>query len=181
MPSEGSIWYQRKRLSCRSLQAVTKGSCSALTSPLWRRCAPRIHCKQQRLAQRSSCRRPAQTPHFVCLQAPGEASLQRAYTYAAHKTAVKCVASSGSFLVSGGADDLMHLYDIKKKKDLGFLMNPGDGAVPCLELYGPQTSSKPTHLFTGIASQGVYLTPAVAAALKHRISLFLLSCSLVKV
>eukprot|EP00955_Chlamydomonas_euryale_P078547 363169-Chlamydomonas_euryale.AAC.40 len=52
--------------------------------------------------------------------------------------AVKCVASSGPYLASGGADDTIHLYDVQHDKDLGFLMNPSEGAVPCLEFFTPK-------------------------------------------
>ena len=39
-------------------------------------------------------------------------TLQREFNYPAHKGAVKCIATAASFLASGGADDLIHLYDI---------------------------------------------------------------------
>mmetsp|Transcript_25430 Transcript_25430/g.69083 ORF Transcript_25430/g.69083 Transcript_25430/m.69083 type:complete len:423 (-) Transcript_25430:930-2198(-) len=82
------------------------------------------------------------------------ASLSRCFMYAAHQNAVKCVASKGPFLASGGGDDQIHLYDLKHDKDLGFLINPGDGPVPCLEFFCPQNASgvasaTPSHMFSG--------------------------------
>ncbi|GFH16563.1 uncharacterized protein HaLaN_13003 [Haematococcus lacustris] len=69
---------------------------------------------------------------------------------------VKCVASGGHFLASGGNDDQIHLYDMKHDQDLGFLMNPGEGAVPCLQFFcpqGPGLSAVPEQLATA-ASDG---------------------------
>lgn len=39
-------------------------------------------------------------------------ALAREFNYPAHKGAVKCIAAAANFLASGGADDLIHLYDI---------------------------------------------------------------------
>ncbi|GAX81518.1 hypothetical protein CEUSTIGMA_g8946.t1 [Chlamydomonas eustigma] len=78
-------------------------------------------------------------------------NLERKYTFAAHKQAVKCVAGHGSFIASGGTDDTIHLYDIQSNKDLGFLMNPGEGAVPCIKFYAPSPASAATHMFSGSA------------------------------
>ena len=40
------------------------------------------------------------------------ASLERQATYPAHKGAIKCLASAAGLLASGGADDLIHLYNV---------------------------------------------------------------------
>ncbi len=39
--------------------------------------------------------------------------LARSFTHAAHKGVVKCIASVGQWAATGGADDLIHLYDLK--------------------------------------------------------------------
>lgn len=39
--------------------------------------------------------------------------LKRSFTHAAHKGVVKCIAAAGQFAATGGADDLIHLYDLK--------------------------------------------------------------------
>lgn len=75
--------------------------------------------------------------------------LVRAFTHAAHKSVVKSLASAGPFVASGGADDLIHLYDLKANKDLGFLMNPGTGAVSSLVFFTPKEGYSPTHLLAG--------------------------------
>lgn len=75
--------------------------------------------------------------------------LVRTFTHAAHKGVVKSLAAAGPWVVSGGADDLIHLYDMKNDKDLGFLMNPGEGAVSSLVLFTPSGGYNPTHLLAG--------------------------------
>ncbi len=39
--------------------------------------------------------------------------------------------------------------------DLGFLMNPGDGAVTAVEFYTPAGTSQPTHLLSGAADGSI--------------------------
>ncbi len=62
---------------------------------------------------------------------------------------MKCLASAGQYVASGGADDLIHLYDLKNDKDLSFLMNPGEGAITALEFFVPKGAYNPTHLLSG--------------------------------
>jgi hypothetical protein len=39
--------------------------------------------------------------------------MQRTFTHAAHKNGIKSLAAAGQYLASGGADDLIHIYDMK--------------------------------------------------------------------
>lgn len=73
------------------------------------------------------------------------------FTYPAHKGVVKSLACAGPFVVSGGADDLIHLYDLKYEKDLGFLVNPGVGAITAMEFFTPKDAFRPSHLLAGCA------------------------------
>ncbi|KAL4855055.1 p21-activated protein kinase-interacting protein 1-like [Chlorella vulgaris] len=77
--------------------------------------------------------------------------LQRTFTHAAHKGVVKCVATAGQYAATGGADDLIHLFDLKNDKDLGFLMSPGEGAVTALAFFTPAGAYNPTHMLSGSA------------------------------
>lgn len=43
----------------------------------------------------------------------------------------------------------MHIYDLRGNKDLGFLMNPSEGAVTCVQLYTPPGHTNPTNLLSG--------------------------------
>lgn len=82
-------------------------------------------------------------------------ALKRAFTYAAHKSPVKCVVRYGSILASGGADDTIHLFDLKGPKDLGFLMNPCDGAVTALHMVTPYAKDSPSHMLSGSQDGGI--------------------------
>ncbi|DBB08381.1 TPA: hypothetical protein ACH3X3_008540 [Trebouxia sp. C0006] len=86
--------------------------------------------------------------------------LAKRFAYPGHQGAVKCLTAGGTFVVSGGADDQLHIYDTQSQKDLGFLMNPGEGAISAVALYVPPGASAPTHLFSG----GVDGTMAVWSA-----------------
>ncbi|GIL89377.1 hypothetical protein Vretifemale_17193 [Volvox reticuliferus] len=77
------------------------------------------------------------------------------YTFAAHKSAVKCLVAAGPYVASGGADDLIHIYDMKAERDLGILLNPCDGAVPCLEFFTPESRSLPSHMLSGSADGAI--------------------------
>ncbi|KAL4422432.1 hypothetical protein ABPG75_008629 [Micractinium tetrahymenae] len=77
--------------------------------------------------------------------------LARSFTHAAHKGVVKCIAAAGQWAATGGADDLIHLYDLKNDKDLGFLMSPGEGAVTALAFFTPAAAYSPTHMLSGSA------------------------------
>jgi hypothetical protein len=83
------------------------------------------------------------------------APLRRTFTHAAHKGVVKALAAAGPFVASGGADDLIHLYDLKADKDLGFLMNPGEGAVTALSFFTPPGRYAPSHLLAGCSDGSV--------------------------
>jgi protein MAK11 len=49
-------------------------------------------------------------------QGDKQQGLQRSFTHAAHKGVVKCVAAAGQYAASGGADDTIHLYDLKVRE-----------------------------------------------------------------
>lgn len=41
------------------------------------------------------------------------------------------------------------LNPLQKSQDLGFMMNPGAGAIPCLQFYTPPGALNPAYLFNG--------------------------------
>eukprot|EP00198_Chlamydomonas_reinhardtii_P003849 XP_001693185.1 predicted protein [Chlamydomonas reinhardtii] len=71
------------------------------------------------------------------------------------ESAVKCCVAGGPYVASGGADDLIHLYDMVAERDLGSLMNPCDGAVPCLQFFTPEGRSTPSHMLGGSADGAI--------------------------
>lgn len=78
-------------------------------------------------------------------------TLKRIFTHAAHQGAIKALASGGPYLASGGNDDLIHIYDLKTDKDLGFLVNPGEGTITSLHFVTAPGAYTPSHLLAGSA------------------------------
>lgn len=50
-------------------------------------------------------------------------NLSQSFANHAHRASVRCVASGGRFMASGGADDNIQLYDMKLRKEMGVLMH----------------------------------------------------------
>lgn len=84
----------------------------------------------------------------------------------AHQGPVKCVASAGNWIVSGGADDQLHLYSITGK-DHGFLVNPGEGAVTAVTLWSPPECSDPTHMVSGSADGSLHVWNVGLGSFEH--------------
>lgn len=74
-----------------------------------------------------------------------------------HQAAVKCVALHGPHLASGGNDDQIHLYNIQHRKDLGFLVNPGLGAITALAFVCQGAGAPASHLLSGSADGSIML------------------------
>ena len=68
---------------------------------------------------------------------------------AAHRGPITSLVSAGGLLVSGGSDDQMHLFDMYNNKDVGFLVNPGRGAVTALEFFTPFGQTQPANMLSG--------------------------------
>lgn len=49
-------------------------------------------------------------PAATCLQ---DQLLTKSFAYPGHQGAVKCITAGGKFVVSGGADDQLHIYDVQ--------------------------------------------------------------------
>ncbi|RKP08579.1 WD40-repeat-containing domain protein, partial [Thamnocephalis sphaerospora] len=59
------------------------------------------------------------------------------FIFPAHIACLKSVAIGGHLLASGSADELIKLYDIKKRKELGTLMHhSGKCTITSMEFYG---------------------------------------------
>mmetsp|Transcript_6896 Transcript_6896/g.11861 ORF Transcript_6896/g.11861 Transcript_6896/m.11861 type:complete len:350 (-) Transcript_6896:162-1211(-) len=70
------------------------------------------------------------------------AKLQPVFGYAAHDGCVKSVAAAGRILVSGSTDEIIKIYDLKRKKEVGNLVQH-DGPVTTLAFF------RNTHLLSG--------------------------------
>lgn len=64
---------------------------------------------------------------------------------------VKCVACADGYVACGGYDDCIYLFDLRRKKDLGALVEH-QGAITCLEFF--PSSGKASHLLSG-AKDGI--------------------------
>jgi len=67
------------------------------------------------------------------------------------KGPVKCVACADGYVACGGYDDCIYLFDLKRKKDLGALVEH-QGAITCLEFF--PSRGKASHLLNG-AKDGI--------------------------
>ncbi|KAJ1655014.1 Protein mak11 [Dispira simplex] len=56
------------------------------------------------------------------------------FSFPAHIGCIKALASGGTFLASGGTDEWIKLYDLKRKRELGTLMQH-QGTLTALEFY----------------------------------------------
>lgn len=90
------------RASASGQAADASMHCSAATPP-----PPAAACRLCSLHSRPT---PFNPTHPA---APQDQQLERAFTHAAHKGVVKCAAAAGPYAATGGADDLIHLYDLK--------------------------------------------------------------------
>ena len=52
----------------------------------------------------------------------------------AHNGYIKCIASCPKYLVSGGVDEVIRIFDLKKRKDIGSI-NQHDGSIKALDFY----------------------------------------------
>lgn len=59
----------------------------------------------------------------------------------AHNGYIKCIASCPKYLVSGGVDEVIRIFDLKKRKDIGSI-NQHDGSIKALDFY------ESTHLIS---------------------------------
>ena len=69
-------------------------------------------------------------------------SMKAEFIFPAHQGCIKSVASGGKYLASGGTDEIIKLYDLESKKELGHL-SPQAGTINCLQFFSD------THLFAG--------------------------------
>ncbi|KAH7420754.1 hypothetical protein KP509_13G020800 [Ceratopteris richardii] len=72
--------------------------------------------------------------------------LQSIFSYPAHLGPIKCIASWGSVLATGGEDDTIKIFDTNSNKDMGTLTHH-TGSVTTLSFYG--SSVYPSNLLSG--------------------------------
>jgi len=62
------------------------------------------------------------------------------------------------------------------QKDLGFLMNPGEGAISAVALYVPPEVDAPTHLFSGGADGTLAVWSAGRSWDCLKVRIYLMQC-----
>ena len=80
----------------------------------------------------------------------GKTDLHQIFSYPAHLGPIKCIASMGPVLATGGADDTIKVFDSNAQKDMGTLIQH-TGAVSSLAFYGhgDLPSPYPSNLLSG--------------------------------
>lgn len=56
------------------------------------------------------------------------------FHFTPHTQSIRCVAASKRYLVSGSNDELIRIYDLQKRKELGTLLHHS-GSIACLEFF----------------------------------------------
>jgi protein MAK11 len=72
---------------------------------------------------------------FDLIETEDSIELNQVFGYMPHTGSIKCMTASGSILATGGSDEMIHLYDLKKKKECGGLL-VHDSSVTALTLNG---------------------------------------------
>ena len=54
------------------------------------------------------------------------------YSFTACEGSIQCAVASQNYLALGGFDEVIRLFDVNKKKDLGELMGDHNGTITCL-------------------------------------------------
>ena len=67
-------------------------------------------------------------PQSICLEG------KVGFAVPAHNGYIKCIASCPKYLVSGGVDEVIRIFDLKKRKDIGSI-NQHDGSIKALDFY----------------------------------------------
>ena len=57
------------------------------------------------------------------------------FNFTANDSSISCAASSYNLLTLGGVNEVVRLFDVKRKKDLGDLMGDHNGTITCLQLF----------------------------------------------
>ena len=99
----------------------------------------------------------------------GGAPLRRAWAAPAHRAPVRCLAAGGSLVASGGDDDLVRLFDVAQRKDVGTLTEAG-GGLNDLCFHVPRGRAEPTHLL-GAGQDGVVNVWGTKNELRHLLEL----------
>eukprot|EP00743_Colponemidia_sp_Colp-15_P004113 GILK01004441.1.p1 GENE.GILK01004441.1~~GILK01004441.1.p1 ORF type:complete len:508 (+),score=120.75 GILK01004441.1:51-1526(+) len=92
-------------------------------------------------------------------------ALKTVFAFTPHGGCVRCLASQGSLLVSGSTDEIIRIFNSRRRQEAGTLMEH-NGSITCLELFGaPQAS----HLLSGSDDGTVCIWRASDWELLHKL------------
>ena len=82
-----------------------------------------------------------------CSPSPNQSTLKTTlqFVYPSHISCIKALATTGRYLVSGSTDELIKIYDLKTRSEVGTLMSH-DGTITSLKFWTDQNTEKGGHL-----------------------------------
>lgn len=92
------------------------------------------------------------------------------YMFEAHTAQIKACAIGGRYLASGGVDEVLKLYDLKKRKDLGSLLSH-DGSITAIKF--PPADASPSHMLSSDENNRIIIwrvkdwTPQIQLTTRH--------------
>ncbi|ORY82033.1 WD40-repeat-containing domain protein, partial [Protomyces lactucae-debilis] len=96
----------------------------------------------------------------------------RVWLFEAHTAQVRSLAVGGRYLASGGVDEIVKLYDLRKRKDLGSLLSH-DGTVTTIQFAPCAAGEQPQHMLTADENNKLIIwrvrdwTPQIQLATRH--------------
>ena len=101
------------------------------------------------------------------------ATFEPVYLIEAHTGVIKAMATGGRYLASGGADEVVKLYDMRRRKELGSLLSH-DGTITAMRFPSPtELSSQPQHLISSDDNNKIIIwrvrdwTPMIQLTTRH--------------
>ncbi|CCG85144.1 Shk1 kinase-binding protein 15 [Taphrina deformans PYCC 5710] len=104
---------------------------------------------------------------------PLRAQFNPVYMFEAHTAQIKACAIGGRYLASGGVDEVLKLYDLKKRKDLGSLLSH-DGSITAIK-FAPAVKGVVTHMLSSDENNRIVIwrckdwTPQIQLTTRHGI------------
>lgn len=92
------------------------------------------------------------------------------YMFEAHTAQIRTCAIGGRYLASGGVDEILKLYDLRRRKDLGSLLSH-DGTITSIKF--PSQDVNPSHMLSADANNRIIIwrvrdwTPQIQLTTRH--------------
>jgi protein MAK11 len=99
-------------------------------------------------------------------------TFNRVWLFEAHTAQVRSLAVGGRYLASGGVDEIVKLYDLRKRKDLGSLRSH-DGTITTIQFAPCAEGEQPQHMLSADENNKLIIwrvrdwTPQIQLATRH--------------